>query len=99
MSLALITALGINVAGNSSALAAAGHICGPFPKVSWWVNDPAKILKLVENRYKGDWDIYIASWSRYPSSLELSLDNGESRPIKSQGKTLRGLHWRFMPLW
>ena len=95
LALALIPARGLSVANVPGAhaaaeKAAARHICGPFPNVAWWVNDPAKIIRLVERRYKGDWDTYIASWSRYGGSLQRSLENGEARVIKSQGRTLKG---------
>ena len=105
LALALVPALGFTFAGVADVQAAGekgaeetiatekidgGHICGPFPNVSWWVNDPAKILRLVKKRYKGDWDTYIASWNRYGGSLQRNLENGEARVIKSQGKTLRG---------
>ena len=91
--LALVSALGFFFAaapGVAAAEKAAVHNCGAFPNVAWWVNDPAKIIGLVNKRYKGNWDTYIASWSRYGDSLQRSLENGSARLIKSQGKTLRG---------
>lgn|GEM_PF-2799265 len=64
--------------------------CTAFPDVAWWINDPAKVVNLVNKRYKGDWDTYIFKWLRYEASMQRSLENGEVRVIESQNKTLSG---------
>ena len=94
--LALVPVLGISLAAVPGTHAAVektsnAHSCGAFPNVAWWVNDPAKVVGMVNKRYKGDWDKYIAGWNRYGGSLQQSLENGEARVIKSQKKTLKGL--------
>ncbi|MBT7570515.1 MAG: hypothetical protein HN632_11265 [Rhodospirillaceae bacterium] len=103
--LALVPVLGISFAAALGAHAAAGtaaeetiatekiisaYNCGAFPNVAWWLNDSAKVVGMVNKRYKGDWDKYIASWNRYGGSLQRSLENGEARLIKSQNRTLKG---------
>jgi len=88
--LAPVIAILIGLTNLSVARAAEAEICNALPDVAWWVNAPEKINNLVETRYKGDWEPYLASWQRYHDSMELSLETGAARVIKSRGITLRG---------
>ena len=86
----IVTAIVIGFTNLSATRAAEAERCNALPDVAWWVNAPEKINNLVETRYKGDWDRYIASWRRYHDSMEHSLEIGQPRVIKSRGITLRG---------
>ena len=86
----IVTAIVIEFTNLSAPRAAEAERCNALPDVAWWVNVPAKINNLLETRFKGDWDRYIASWRRYHDSMEHSLEIGEARVIKSRGITLRG---------
>ena len=83
-------ALAIGLMNLLAVHPAEARVCDALPNVEWWVNSPAKIKKLVQTRYKGDWDAYIVGWRRYHDSMQRSLENGEARLIKSRGITLRG---------
>ena len=64
--------------------------CSPLPKVSWWTSNQKDIVTLVDQRYGGDWDSYIARWDEYRRRMQEIYDKGSAAIVKSRGIRLEG---------
>lgn len=86
--------LGLALAGlitvNGTAAAQSG-MCEPFPKVDWWKGlSHDKVIHLVDKKYDGDWDRYIARWERQLAKLEDVQGRGSSVIFRKRGVRLSG---------
>ena len=64
--------------------------CAPFPKIALWselTHDFAR--QLVDEKYDGDWDAYIAKLKRYESKLRGIHSKGSNARITWRNKKLR----------
>jgi hypothetical protein len=75
----------------NSAIAAESGMCKPFPTVNWWKGlSHDKVIRLVDKKYDGDWDRYIAKWERQLAKLEDVQDRGSSVIFRKRGVRLSG---------
>lgn len=75
----------------NSATAAQSGTCESFPTVNWWKGlSHEKVIRLVDKKYDGDWDRYIAKWERQLAKLEDVQDRGSSVIFRKRGVRLSG---------
>ena len=72
---------------NNEAQAAS---CPDLPKVSWWKTNHNKIVDYVEQRYKGQWEPYLAKWRDYKDKMRAIYEKNGTAIVKSRGIRLRG---------
>jgi hypothetical protein len=75
------------------ATAAEADSCPNLPHVSWWDTSPDKIIRYVDQAFRGEWEPYIARWEDYRFRMEqIQRANGaavvRSRNLRLEGEAL-----------
>jgi hypothetical protein len=74
------------------ATAPAAHAagCPNLPHVSWWDTSPEKIVRYVDQAFRGEWESYIARWEDYRFRMEQIYDANGAALVKSRNLRLEG---------
>ena len=86
--------MALTVAGllaTNGIAAAKDRACDSFPEVDWWKGlSHKKVVQLVDKKYGGDWNRYIAKWERQLAKLEDVRERGSAVVFRKQGVRLSG---------
>jgi hypothetical protein len=86
----MVCLFAVPASAASSDIEAAAKACPKLPDVEYWVRDPAKVSKLIDKRYRGNWDRYIDLMKAYQKKMERIFDAEGFAMIKSRDLRLEG---------
>jgi hypothetical protein len=74
------------------AAAAPAHAesCPTLPHVSWWDTSPEKIVRYVDQAFRGEWESYIARWEDYRFRMEQIYQANGAAVVRSRNLRLEG---------
>jgi hypothetical protein len=90
---ALVRTLAGAVAGLillTFATAAEAESCPNLPSVSWWDTSPDKIVRYVDQAFRGEWEPYIARWEDYRFRMEQIHQANGAAVVRSRNLRLEG---------
>lgn len=64
--------------------------CANLPEVEWWSNTHAKVTRIVERRYQGNWGNYIDRWTSYLTRMKKLYEANSVAVVKLRGIKLQG---------
>ena len=69
---------------------AAAQSCPSLPPVAWWDTSPEKIVRYVDQAFRGEWESYIARWEDYRFRMEQIYYANGAAVVKSRNLRLEG---------
>jgi hypothetical protein len=64
--------------------------CPTLPHVSWWDTSPEKIIRYVDEAFRGEWESYIARWEDYRFRMEQIYRANGAAVVRSRNLRLEG---------
>ena len=69
---------------------AAEAACPTLPTVSWWDTSPDKIVRYVDQTFRGEWEPYIQRWEDYRFRMEQIYHANGAAVVRSRNLRLEG---------